>query len=61
MEKEQSIEELIYSETEKRLGEMQSPGYQFPAKIGRGDVVAMAVGFGVSVVLIALCMLEVIV
>ncbi len=59
--REQSIEELIYSETEKRLAQMQAPDYQFPKRIGKGDVIAMAVGFGVSLVLIALCMLEVIV
>ncbi|MGN0480068.1 MAG: hypothetical protein ACI4EV_00700 [Lachnospiraceae bacterium] len=59
--KEQSIEELIYSETAKRLDEMQSPDYEFPKKIGKGDVVAMLIGFGVSVVLIALCMMGVIV
>ncbi len=59
--REESIEELIYSETEKRLALMQARDYLFRKRIGKGDVIAMAVGFGVSLVLIALCMLEVIV
>lgn len=58
---ELSLEELIMDETSKRLNEMGKPDYEFPAKIGRSDVIAMLVGGGISVVLIILCMIGVIV
>lgn len=59
-EKELSLEELINSETEKRLKEMESPDYEFPEKITKTDVIFMVASFAVSLVLIILCMLEVI-
>lgn len=55
-----SIEQLIYQETEERLNEMQSDSYEFPKQITRVDVVCMIVGAAVSVVMIVLCMLGVI-
>ncbi len=59
-EAEMSIEELINSETEKRLKEMEQPGYEFPKKIGKADIAVMAAGFVVSLLLIILCMTGVI-
>ncbi|MBD5551878.1 MAG: hypothetical protein HDQ96_12010 [Lachnospiraceae bacterium] len=58
--KEMDIEELIYTETEKRLQEMESIGYDFPEKIGRADIAVMLVGFVGSLILIVLCMMGVI-
>lgn len=59
-EKELSLEELISSETEKRLNEMEQPDYEFPKKINKVDVIIMIAGIIVSAVLIALCMTGVI-
>lgn len=59
MEK-QSIEELINSETESRLREMEQPGYEFPEKIGKTDVVGIVSGVLISGLLIILCMTGVI-
>lgn len=59
-EAEMSIEELINSETENRLKEMEQPGYEFPKKIGKVDMIVMAVGFVASLLLIILCMTGVI-
>ena len=56
----QSIEELIYSETQERLATMESSDYVFPAKIGKGDVIGIVGGIVVSALLIVLCMLGVI-
>ena len=39
--KEISLEELIYSETDKRLQEMAAPDYRFPEKIDRRDVIGI--------------------
>lgn len=58
--KEQSLDELIDSETEKRLNEMEQPGYEFPARIGRADVAAIIGLVAVSLILIVLCMTGVI-
>ncbi len=58
--KEITIEEVIREETEKRLTEMSAPDYEFPAKIGRGDIIAMVVGVVGSLILIGLCMIGVI-
>ncbi len=55
-----SIEQLIYQETEERLNEMQSDSYEFPKRITRADVAWMIAGAAVSAVLIVLCMLGVI-
>ena len=37
----QNIEDLIYRETERRLKQMGKTDYEFPARIGKGDVVAI--------------------
>ena len=55
MEK-QSIQEMIYEETEKRLKIMEDPGYEFPGRIGKGDVVGIILSIAVCLVLIVLCM-----
>lgn len=52
---EKSIEELIYDETSKRLEEMESPGYEFPKRIGKGDVIGIISGIILSIVLIVCC------
>lgn len=59
-EKEMSLEELIVSETSKRLDEMGKPDYDFPKRIGKTDVLIMILSAIVSAVLIALCMTGVI-
>ena len=51
---------LIKEETEKRLEEMGSPDYEFPAKIGRGDIAVIVVSIVLSIILIVLCMVGVI-
>lgn len=58
--KEMDIEKLIYTETEKRLREMERTGYDFPKKIGRVDIAVMLAGFAGSLILIVLCMMGVI-
>ncbi len=58
--KDRSLKELIDSETEKRLNEMEQPGYEFPARIGRGDVAAIIGLVAGSLILIVLCMTGVI-
>ena len=57
---EKSIEELIYEETDKRLKEMQAPGYVFPERVDGRDVVGIIAAVGVSILLIVLCMTGVI-
>ncbi len=56
----ESLEELIYSETEKRLEEMERPGYEFPERIGKTDVWIIIGSVLICSVLIALCMMGVI-
>lgn len=58
---EKSIEELIYEETDQRLKEMQEPGYQFPQKADKSDVIGIVAGISISLLLIILCMTGVIV
>jgi len=58
---EKTIEELITEETSKRLKEMEAPDYEFPPKISRADIAAIAASIAASLVLIILCMTEVIV
>jgi len=53
------IEKMIYDETEKRLAEMESPEYVFPARAGVGTYVGVAVCVAASIVLIVLCMMGV--
>lgn len=60
MQKEKSIEEMIYEETKKRLDIMKSPDYVFPKRIATVDVAGIIGGVGISVVLILFCMLGVI-
>lgn len=56
----QSIEELIYNETKKRLAIMEKPDYEFPKSITKADVIAIASGIVLCLLLIALCMTGVI-
>lgn len=56
----QSIEELIYSETEHRLAIMETPDYEFPKSITKVDVIAIISGIVVCSLLIVLCMTGVI-
>lgn len=56
----QDLGQLIYDETEKRLEEMESPDYQWPARIGRIDWIVIIAGIVISFVLILLCMTGVI-
>lgn len=58
---EKSIEELIYEETDQRLKEMAAPGYEFPGKADKWDVIGIVVTAGVSLLLIVLCMTGVII
>ena len=51
---------LIKEETERRLEEMGSENYEFPAKIGRGDIIAIVLMIVISMILIVLCMVGVI-
>ena len=57
---QESIEELIYNETEKRLKIMQKPDYEFPKRMGKGDIIGIASAVSISIVLIILCMVGVI-
>ncbi|MEA4965890.1 MAG: hypothetical protein VB055_08740 [Oscillospiraceae bacterium] len=52
----QNIETLIYHETERRLKQMGKKDYVFPARIGKGDVVAILASLIVCGALIVLCM-----
>lgn len=56
----QSIEELIYRETEQRLNLMQQDSYEFPDRIGKGDVYGIVASVIVCLCLIILCMAGVI-
>lgn len=58
---QKSMEQMIYEETEKRLKVMESPGYEFPKRIGKADVIGIIAAICVSLLLIISCMLEVIV
>ena len=55
------IGKLIHDETEKRLAEMEKPGYEFPEQLKKSDWMAIAALCIGSCVLIALCMAGVIV
>lgn len=56
----QTVEELIYIETERRLELMEQAAYEFPRTIGKGDVLVIIVSIAVCILLIALCMIGVI-
>ena len=58
---EKTIEELIYEETEQRLKEMSAPGYQFPQKADKLDIIGIVAASAACLALIALCMAGVIV
>lgn len=58
---QQSIEEMIYAETEKRLRIMEDPSYEFPKRIGKWDAVGIVAAVLVCIILIGLCMMGVIV
>lgn len=60
MANDESIEQMIYDETEKRLNIMESKEYVFPGKIGKADVIAIIASVAVSLGLIILCMTGVI-
>lgn len=60
MEKNKSIEELIYEETENRLSIMEKTDYEFPKRITKADVAAIVSGITICAVLILLCMVGVI-
>ena len=60
MEKEKTIEELIYEETDQRLKEMGSPDYQFPKKADKADWIGIVASCAVCLLLIILCMTGVI-
>ncbi len=57
---EKSIEEVIYEETSQRLKEMAAPGYQWPHKANRADIIGIAASCAFCVLLIILCMVGVI-
>lgn len=57
---QESISELIDRETEERLRIMQQPDYQFPAPIGKGDVIAIVAAVATCLALIVCCMTGVI-
>ena len=55
-----NLEELIYEETERRLGIMESMEYKFPKRITKVDSYIVRSIIIISLVLIILCMSEVI-
>lgn len=57
---EESIDKLIYEETDKRLKEMANPNYQFPKRINQFDIWLMCIMAGICLVLIVLCLMGVI-
>ncbi len=54
---QESIEQLIYEETERRLEIMQSDTYEFPKKMTRVDYGIIIASVAASLVLIVTCML----
>lgn len=59
MEK-QSIGEIIYDETKKRLDRMEQDDYEFPKPIGKVDWVVIIGAIIICLFLIIMCMLGVI-
>lgn len=55
-----SIEQILYSETEKRLHFMEQADYEFPKPITRADRTVILVSVAFCVILIACCMMGVI-
>ncbi len=58
---QESIEKMIYDETERRLKIMEDPNYEFPKRAGKADAAAIVAVVAVSILLIILCMTGVIV
>ena len=56
----ESLEQIIYEETEKRLAEMSKKDYEFPEKADKKDYIGIACAVGVCLVLIIMCMTGVI-
>ena len=52
----ETIEELIYAETERRLKEMAAPQYVFPRRADKRDAAGIVAAVCVSLILIILCM-----
>lgn len=57
---QESIEKMIYDETERRLAIMESPEYEFPKRINRTDIIAISLLCIICLLLIVLCMMGVI-
>lgn len=55
-----TIEKMIYDETERRLELMEKSDYEFPPKAGVKDAIGIIASVGISLVLIILCMMGVI-
>lgn len=53
----QSIQEMIYQETERRLAIMADSHYEFPSRIGKWDITAIVISIITCIVLILLCMM----
>lgn len=53
---QQSIQEMIYEETQKRLKIMEDPGYEFPPRAGKLDAIGIIASIGICLLLIILCM-----
>ncbi|MBR1863287.1 MAG: hypothetical protein IJ806_04295 [Ruminococcus sp.] len=56
----ESLEQIIYDETEKRLAEMSKEDYEFPERADKKDYIGIALAVGVCLLLIILCMTGVI-
>lgn len=57
---QESIEKMIYDETERRLAIMEKPDYEFPSKSGKLDVIGIVISIVASLILLILCMMGVI-
>lgn len=55
-----SIEEILYSETEKRLALMEQADYEFPKTITQTDWAVILSSVALCVILIVCCMMGVI-
>lgn len=52
---QETIEQLIYQETEKRLEIMQDKKYQFPGRINAYDILTIITSVIVCIILIVCC------
>lgn len=55
-----SIEQLIYEETDERLKKMADSSYVFPKKANKYDAWGIIILVGISLILLGLCMAGVI-